>query len=222
MTARGLTLGYLVISLTMIATPLLIKLGDRIAKRIEKGRTLQEQLPAAEMSNHLVIVGLDEIGFLVALMAQKSGVSFVAFDTDYPAVTRARQAGMNAHVGGILASVVQTAAGLSRARAAFVSTTDAGELRAIALTLRQDYSNLDVYARVRTIGEAQYLRSKGIKHAGTMYLESTLFRGESLLKDMGVPETQVKALIDSLRQDKYKLIVEAYTHAQVDVAKARG
>ena len=101
---------------------------------------------------------------------------------------------------------MQQAAGIARARAAFVSTTDAERLRAVALFLRQRYPTLDVYARVLTLEEETFLHGKGIRHAGTVFLESTLFRGESLLKDMGIPEEQAKDLVASLRRDDFDLI----------------
>ena len=53
------------------------------------------------------------------------------------------------------------------------------------------------------------LRAKGIRHAGTGFIESTLFRGGSLLKNMDVAENQVTELIDSLRKDEYALIQQA-------------
>jgi len=76
--------------------------------------------------------------------------------------------------------------------------------------LHERYPSLDIYARVQTLDEQQALRARGVKHAGTTYLESTLFRGEALLKNMGVTESQAKILIDSLRKDDYQLIKDTF------------
>lgn len=203
---RGASLCFLVISISMMLTPPMVRLGDAIASRIGKTQTAPPSEPAQDMSDHLVVVGLDSVGSIIALMAEKCGVPYVAFDRDDGRVRLAKQAGRNAHFGDILYPPVQQAAGIARARAAFVSTTDAERLRAVALFLRQRYPTLDVYARVLTLDEETYLRGKGIKHAGTVFLESTLFRGESLLKDMGIPEEQAKNLVESLRRDDFDLI----------------
>ena len=80
----------------------------------------------------------------------------------------------------------------------------------MALYLHERYPSLDLYSRVQTLDEQQALRARGVKHAGTTYLESTLFRGEALLKNMGVAESQAKILIDSLRKDDYQLIKNAF------------
>jgi len=99
-------------------------------------------------------------------------------------------------------------------RAAFLSTTDADRLRMVAVYLHERYPDLDIYARVQTLDEQEALRTQGIKHAGTTYLESTLFRGQSLLQDMGVAEEQAKALIDSLRKDDYQVIKNSFSKAR--------
>jgi len=98
----------------------------------------------------------------------------------------------------------------------FVSTTDTNRLRAIVLSLRQLFPNLNIFARVRTLKEQEFLRSRGIKHAGTMFIESTLFRGEELLKDLGVTEVQAKQLIDSMRKNDYALIRAAFSQGDIE------
>jgi len=211
LSSHSVTLGYLVISITMIVTPLMIKLGGRIARGMKQTQVKAQQQPAVDLSNHLVVVGLDEIGCIIALLAEKSSIPYVGFDRDYGRVTNAREAGMNAYYGDMLQEPVQEASGIARARAAFISTTEVDRLRMVALYLRERYPDLDIYARVQTLDEQEALRAQGIKHAGTTYLESTLFRGQSLLQDMGVAEEQAKMLIDSLRKDDYQVIKDSFS-----------
>lgn len=218
LSSQSVTLGYLVISITMIATPVMIKLGDRIARHMKQAQDAGPPQPVGDLDNHLVVVGLDEIGFIIAMMAEKSSIPYVAFDSDYSWVVRARRAGLKAYYGDILQAPVQQVSGLARARTAFLSTTDADRLRTVALYLQERYPALDIYARVRTLDEQEDLRARGIRHAGITYLESTLFRGEALLKDMGVAEDQATTLIDSLRKDDYQLIKDTFDKAQTAAA----
>lgn len=215
---RGVTTGFLVIAGTMIITPLMIKLGDSLAARFTKTPGLAPGSYAEGLSGHLVIVGLDEVGYVIALMAEHAAVPYIAFDRDYRAVTRGKRTGRNVHLGDIYARPVQEAAGLSRARAVFISTTDMDRLKGIALTMHQHYPSLDIYAQVDTIRRQTELRAKGIKHAGTGFIESTLFRGGSLLKGMGVAEDQVATLVDSLRKDDCALIQQALSATAEDTA----
>jgi hypothetical protein len=114
MSARRVTLGYVVASMTMIVTPLMIKLGDRIARLMTRKVVAEPAQPVQQMSNHLVVVGLDEVGLLIALMADKSSVPCVAFDRDCAMVERGQRAGMSAHFADILSDVVQQGVGISR------------------------------------------------------------------------------------------------------------
>jgi glutathione-regulated potassium-efflux system protein KefB len=209
LSSKGVTLGFLVIAVSMILTPILFQVGERIASRFRRAPELAPSQPAETMDRHLVIVGLDEVGKIIALMAKQSELPYIAFDREYSKVGSGKQAGWNVHFGDITSSLVQEAAGLARAKAVFVSATDEDRVRAIAISLHQRYPNLDIYARVSTVREEAYLRSKGIQHAATVYIESTLVRGYQLLKDLGVPEDQAETLVENLRGNEYALIKSA-------------
>jgi glutathione-regulated potassium-efflux system protein KefB len=215
---RAVTIGFLVIAGTMIVTPLMIKLGDAIARRFTRTPGFAAGRYAEGLEDHLVVVGLDEVGYVIALMAEQASLPYIAFDRDFRNVKRGKARGRNVHLGDIYTRPVQEAAGLARAKAAFISTTDSDRLKGIALSMHRDYPNLDIYARVDTIEEQVELRAKGIKHAGTAFIESTLFRGGSLLKNMGVAEDQVTTLVDSLRKDDYALIQQALSATAEDTA----
>jgi monovalent cation:proton antiporter-2 (CPA2) family protein len=215
---RGVTQGFLVIAGSMIVTPLLIKLGESLAMRFTATPELAPGTYAEGMSNHLVIVGLDKVGNVIALMAEHASVPYIAFDRDYRAVIRGKRAGRNVHLGDIYSRTVQEAAGLDRAKAVFIATIDMHRLRGIALSMHRDYPSLEIYAQVNTIEDQTWLRAKGIKHAGTGFIESTLVRGASLLKNMDVAEEQVTLLIDSLRKDDYALIQQALSAEEKSAA----
>jgi hypothetical protein len=64
--------------------------------------------------------------------------------------------------------------------------------------------------RVRTLGDQNKLVAKGIKHASTGYIKSTLIRGSMLLKDVGMSEDDVSELAEAFRHDNYALIRATY------------
>jgi glutathione-regulated potassium-efflux system protein KefB len=111
-------------------------------------------------------------------------------------------------------TATQEAAGLAKAAAAYVTSRDMEHAKALAITLHRLYPHLDVYVRVRTLGEQDQLVDKGIKHAGTGYIESTLVRGGMLLKDLGVSEDDVGEMIKELQHNDYALVRAGY--AEVD------
>ena len=212
---RGVVLGYLLISISMVITPLMVKLGDSLARRFKRapGGALPD-LAAQDLKQHLVIIGLDQVGFTISLLAEKAEIPYIAIDRDFDTVRSGQQAGRSVYYGNILSTPVQQRAGLDQALAVFISTTDAERLRAIALSLKQFFPKLKIYARVSTFEEQAYLRSRGIENAGTMFIESTFFRGSELLKDLGVPEDRATQLVESLRKDDYEFVRNALSGAQ--------
>ena len=214
LSAEGHTLAMLVVAVSMILTPLLVKAGDHLASRLPAMPVNGEADPAAELDRHVVVVGYDEVGQLIDLMLEKANIPHLAFDRDMNVVREGKRSGRNVHLGDMYREATQEAAGLAKANAAYVTSRDMEHAKALAVTLHRLYPHLDVYVRVRTLEDQDELVAKGIKHAGTGYIESTLIRGGMLLKDLGVSEDEVGELIKELQHNDYALVRAGY--AEVD------
>ncbi len=204
------TLAMLVVAVSMIATPLMVKAGAAVADRLGVAHRRADTELSADLDRHVVIIGYDEVGRLINLMLERANIPHVAVERDLAIVERARRAGRQVYFGDLYSSTAQEAAGLGKAAAVFVTSRDSDAAKALAVTLHRLYPNLDVYVRVRTLGDQEELVAKGIKHAGTGYIESTLTLGGGLLKDLGVAETDVSELVGALREDGYAPIRAAY------------
>jgi len=200
------TLAMLVVAVSMITTPLMVKAGDHLAGRFRTLPASAKAQPAAGLDRHVVIIGYDEVGQIVDLMLEKASIPHMAFDMDISLVRHGKQSGRNVHFGDMYSPATQEAAGLGRAAAAYVTSRDMEHAKALAITLHRLYPDLNVYVRVRTLEDQDELVAKGIMHAGTGHIESTLVRGSMLLKDLGVPEDDVTELIKELHQNDYALI----------------
>ncbi len=209
MSAEGLTVATLVVAASMILTPLGVKAGDRLAARLDAGATDAPGAPE-HLDRHVVVIGYDEVGQLICLMLEKADIPYVAFDARLDRVREGRQWGKSVSFGNMYSPVTQQAAALGRASAAFVSTT---EDQALAVTLSRLYPGLDVFVRARSLREQGELIARGIQHAGTAYIESTLFRGRALLTHLGMAEADVDELIENFRHDGYALLQTAQAEA---------
>jgi voltage-gated potassium channel Kch len=167
------------------------------------------------LKRHVIIVGYDEVGQLMDLILERANIPHVAVERDIAVVQVAKRAGREVYFGDLYSTSTQEAAALDKAAAVFVTSHDSDAAKALALTLHRLYPQLDVYVRVRTIADQHALVAKGIKHAGTGYVESTLARGGMLLQDLGVPEADVGELLSTLRRDDYALIRAAYAEGEM-------
>ena len=206
LSSSGHTMAMLVVAVSMVATPLMIKAGDRLAARLQVTPASTQASPAEGLERHVVIVGYDEVGQLIDLMLEKANIPRVAFDRDIGLVRQGRRTGHNVHFGDMYSMTTQTAAGLTRAAAVYVTSRDMHHASSMAVTLHGLYPHLDVYVRVRTLEEQDALVAKGIEHAGTGYIESTLVRGGMLLKGLGIAEDEVDVLVKELQHNDYALI----------------
>ncbi|MFD2112220.1 cation:proton antiporter [Thiorhodococcus fuscus] len=208
------TLAMLVVAISMIATPLMVKAGALVADLLGTAPARTDPELSADLSRHVVIVGYDEVGQLMDLMLERANLPHVAVERDIVVVQRALRAGRRVFFGDLYSRSTQEAAGLGKAAAVFVTSRDSESAMALALTLHHFYQHLNVYVRVRTLAEQEALVAKGIKHAGTGYIESTLARGGMLLKDLGVSDDAVSELASVLRHDDYALIRAVYAKVE--------
>jgi len=210
LSAKGHTLALLVVAVSMILTPLMVKVGDRLAGRLRDVPTGTAATPAADLERHVVVIGFDQVGQLICMMLNKAKIPYVAFDQDIDLVRRGKQSGYNVYFGNMYSTVTQQAAGLGKASAAFLSIRESERAEGLALTLQRLYPSLNIYVRVRTLREQDRLVSKGISKAATGYIESTLIRGAMLLKDLGVSEVDVSELVKAFKNDNYALVKGGY------------
>ena len=210
LSTHQLTLGMLAVALSMILTPLMVKIGSELAVRLGAVSVVEEAKPAADLDRHVVVIGYEESGQLICLMLERANVPFIAFDRNISRVQEGKQSGHNVHFGDINSPATQQAAGLGRADAVYVTLRDMEQAKAVAVTLKHLYPLLDVYVRVRTLKDQDELVARGIKHAGTGYIESTLVRGSALLKGIGTSEADVQELVEDFQRDDYALVRSAY------------
>ncbi len=206
LSSDGHTLAMLIVAVSMIMTPLLIKAGNRLAGRLPVASPGAEPQPAADLEKHVVVVGHEEVGQLIGQMLEMANIPFVAFDRDIAVVRKGRRKGHQVFFGDLHSPTTQAAAGLGRAAAVYVTSSDMSRAKSLAVTLHRVFPHLDVYVRVRSLAEQDELAAKGIKHAGTGYIESTLVRGSMLLKELGVSETKVGELVKELQENDYALV----------------
>lgn len=210
LSAGGHTLALLVVAVSMILTPLMVKVGDRLAGRLRDVPAETGVTSAADLERHVVVIGYDQVGQLICMMLKKAKIPYVAFDQDIDFVRQGKQLGYNVQFGNMYSTVTQQAAGLGKASAAFVSIRESERAEGLALTLQRLYPSLKVYVRVRSLREQDRLVSKGIDKAATGYIESTLIRGAMLLKDLGVSEVDVNELVKAFQNDNYALVRAGY------------
>lgn len=198
-----------VISVTMLITPLLVRLSDTIGRYLDTGPANEELRYPADpggVGKRVVIGGYGRVGHTVAVLLHTSGVPFVVFDTRPDRVAQGKKDGFPVYYGDISHPNLLDAADVERA-SLVVLTIDNGliALRAIS-HLRNAFPHVPVISRARDLEDCGHLINAGASHAFPEILESSLRLGAIALQMLDVPRDNVDLLLNGVRRDNYDLV----------------
>ncbi|AKH20090.1 cation:proton antiporter [Sedimenticola thiotaurini] len=200
-----------VISLSMLFTPLLVRLGDLLARYLEK-RTPNASVTIAkglELEERSVLIGgYGRVGHTVATLLQTSGIPFIAFDTNPENVKRGKSNGHAVMYGDISDPDLLAAAHAERS-SLVVLTIDQGPTAMRAVShFRNTYPRIPVIARARDLESSARLLKAGATQAFPEAIEASLRLGAEALKMVGTAEDNVELLMDGIRSGGYQMVQE--------------
>ncbi|AHF05241.1 portal protein [Marichromatium purpuratum 984] len=201
-----------VISVGMLITPLLVRLGDLLARRAERRTTGQTSFDYAATGvvpqGRVVIAGYGRVGHTIATMLEANQIPFICFDTNPAHVERGERDQRPVFYGDIGNIELLTAAQVERA-ALVILTIDHGPsaLRAVS-HIRTAHPHVPVIARARDLEACGNLIRAGATHAYPEAIESSLRLGAEALQMLGVPTDDVDELLQGVRSQGYAPMAE--------------
>jgi glutathione-regulated potassium-efflux system protein KefB len=201
-----------VISVSMLLTPLLVRIGDTVARRFEHRRAASPsfEYPAtpAGQTGRVVIAGYGRVGHTVATLLEANNIPFIAFDTNPSHVERGEQDGRAVYFGDIGDVELLEAAQVDKA-ALVILTIDHGPtaLRAVS-HIRTAYPKVPVIARARDLEACGNLIRVGATLAYPEAIESSLRLGAEALQMLGISTSEVDSLLQGVRSEGYAQVVE--------------
>jgi glutathione-regulated potassium-efflux system ancillary protein KefC len=207
---RAFVMGIGVISLSMLFTPLLTKLGYLLAGRIDRMKKENEKSPFLDegpaQQGRVILAGYGRVGHVVAVLLRESSVPFIVFDNDPVRVAEGKKDGFPVYYGDIANPDLLVAADAERA-ALVVLSIDNEETTLRALShLRNSYPALPVLARARDLEASGRLCQAGAAQALPEALESSLRLAADTLRMVGIPVDDVDILISGVRKTDYRIV----------------
>lgn len=201
-------MGIGVISLSMLATPLLVRLGNRLAKRLESraGVAPDRATLALDPPPRVLVGGYGRVGHTIATLLHASDIPFVAFDTRPERVAQGRAIGQNVLYGDIADPELLAAAQAERAALVVITVDDAKTaLHAVSL-LRENYPRVPVIVRARDLEASASLLDAGAAQAYPEAIEASLRLGATALQMLGTLADNVDLLLHGMRKRDYELV----------------
>lgn len=202
--------GIGLISVTMLATPLVVKLGYFISARFRRKQELKENVhfmdSGGEPKGRVILGGYGRVGHVVAILLNASRVPFIVFDTDPARVARGKQDGFPVYYGDI--GNPELLAAIHAEQAALVVLTVDKEQSALqTISHVRNYSpGIPIIARARDLEASGRLVQAGATRALPEAVESSLRLATDTLRMVGVPVDNVDLLLTGVRNKNYELV----------------
>lgn len=205
-----------VISLSMLATPLLVRLGDTLAGRISAdtglaGERFEFFQEGMESSARALVAGYGRVGHTVGTILKSSDIPFIAFDTSQSRVAEFRSQGHPIYYGDIGDAELLTAAGIEKVDLVVLTIDDRqAALRAVKL-IRSLASRTLIVARARDLTDSSALLQAGADKAFPEAVEASLRLAAEALQSLGVAAEDTDLLLRGVRGADYALLQEEST-----------
>ena len=200
--AQTASFWQVVTALGLTVTPLLARMGQKFASRIEARQAKERQnddiLPHAERT---LIIGFGRVGRMVASMLDVHKQPWIALEGDVDAVNRARRDGLPVRFADARRLETLETLGVGIARAVVITMDDHVQAGQLIRKLRKRFPSLTIVARARDTEHAAELYLAGASDAVPETLESSLQLSEAVLVDLGVAMGPVIASIHEKRDE---------------------
>jgi CPA2 family monovalent cation:H+ antiporter-2 len=197
------------VTLTMLATPALARLGEFLAGRLPAPSLSPEAMepPPEDEAHRVIIVGYGRVGALIGEMLDRHKIPYIAVDSDANLIARERRAGKPIFFGDATRLEFLRRCGIETARALVVTMDAPRSNEAVVEAARSLRADLTLVARARDAAHAKTLYDLGVTDAVPETIEASLQLSEAVLVDIGVPMGIVIASIHDKRDEYRKILV---------------
>ena len=181
-------ISLLIISLSMLLTPLLLIAFERIAARTARRRATAPEADVIDNHGSVIIVGVGRFGLVVNRLVRNSGVSTTVLDSDMARIDLLRRFGVKGFYGDPTRPELLEAAGLAKARVLVVAVDDKGAATRIVAYARQSRPDLHIVARAHDRVHVFELFAAGANDIVREMFDSSVRAGRYVLENTGFTE----------------------------------
>jgi glutathione-regulated potassium-efflux system protein KefB len=197
------------VTLSMAATPLLLLLEETLLPKPSIARAF-DAIPAND--GHVVIAGVGRVGQIVARILTARKIAITALDSSPEQVEVVRKFGAKIYYGDPSRPEILDAAQTDKARAFVLAVDDVEASLRIAQMVRQRYPHVPIYARARDRRHTHRLMDAGITNIRRETFLSSIELTRDLLRGLGLPEREVRFLLETFKAHDRRRLYEDYRH----------
>ncbi|MGB5733882.1 MAG: cation:proton antiporter [Thiohalocapsa sp.] len=200
-----------VISLSMLLTPLLSNLGNRLANRLtetedEVDERFYYQAKANKDAPQVVIGGYGRVGHTIGAILSANGIRYIAFDGNPALVASWRKDGFPVFFGDICDPHLLDAAGIDRVPLV-VLTIDSTQAAVNATELiRARAPQITIVARAHDLTACDALYRAGANKALPEAVEASLRLAAETMEGLGISAQETETTLNDARLEDYALV----------------
>ena len=210
MTERVAQLLFVVVTISMAATPLLLAL-ERILVGRRKGEEPRYEVPPAN-DRHVVIAGFGRYGQIVARVLRGKRIPFTALDISAEQVELVKKFGAQAFYGDASRMEILEAAETGKARAFVLAIDDVEASLRTAELVTSQYPRVPVFARARNRNHVHRLLDLGVTIVQRETFLSALETTRQLLRGLGYTDREAARVIKTFRVHDERRLSDDYKH----------
>ena len=174
-----------VVALSMVTTPLLLLLYDKVLEPRYHGQNLREPDAIDDNEGHVIIAGFGRFGQIIGRLLHANRVPLTVLDHDPDQIELLRRFGFKVFYGDATRIDLLQAAGAAKARALVLAIDDIEDSLALADALRENFPDLPILARARNVTHYYQLMDRGVTIIERETFESALQLGRRALCHLG-------------------------------------
>jgi glutathione-regulated potassium-efflux system ancillary protein KefC len=200
----------LVITLSMMASPLLFALEERwLAPRLE--RRPQRDFDAFDGApTRILICGFGRMGQIVGRILRLRRIPYTALDSHVEQIDLVRRYGNRAYYGDPTRLDVLRAAGAADAKIVVVALEEIGDSLKVVDHAKRHFPNLAIVARARNRHHAYLLMDRGVTHIVRETFYSSLRLTEKVLEELGIEQEDAKRTVALFEEHDERTLVEQH------------
>ena len=182
-----------VVTLSMLTTPLVMLVYDRIICSFEQG-SLQEADVIENDNDKVIIAGFGRFGQIIGRLLHANKITATVLDYEPEQINLLRRFGFKVYYGDATRLDLLEAAGIAQAEILIVAIDEVDSNIALAKLAKEHYPHLKVFARARNIQHVFELMDLKVEGIERETFEASLRMGTQVLQNLGwSPYESVKA-----------------------------
>jgi glutathione-regulated potassium-efflux system ancillary protein KefC len=207
------TMLVLVVALSMVATPLLLLVYDKLIQpRFRAARKKRPDDVIEQQSDHVIIAGFGRFGQIVGRLLHANRIGLTVLDHDPDQIDLMRKFGFKVFYGDATRVNLMHAAGADKARALVVAIGNAEKSLALIDAVQREFPSLPILARARNVTHYYDLMDRGVTVIERETFEAALEMGRKALEQIGFGADRARQASIKFRDHNIKTLHAVYPH----------